>query len=319
MQHVRLALRLLRASAARWRTPKRCCSSTTATASERKCTSGSIRACVPTTSDSSPLASLPRMSPRRRAGVEPGEQRDGDRLGADQPLERGEMLLGERLGGRHQRGLMAVLDRAQHRVQRHHRLAAADLAHQQPLHRSRLSQICVDRRDRPALVARERERQPVLEPARAQRRLLGQRGRALVRAAAGTAAQEHELGQQQLLEGQPSAPRLGVGCVAREVHRRQRARPVGQPLRHARRRGQRLGHVCKRVPRGLHEGEDLRRADPLPRRIVRDAPASPAERSAAVPRRVRSAESGADRVMGHAKAPPLRRPCRAAAACVPGG
>ena len=45
------------------------------------------------------------------------------------------MLFGERLGGRHQRGLSAMLDGAQHRLQRDDGLAAADLAHQQPLHR----------------------------------------------------------------------------------------------------------------------------------------------------------------------------------------
>ena len=58
-------------SAARWRTPKRCCSSTIATASERKRTSGSISACVPTTRESSPLASLPSTSRRLEARVEP--------------------------------------------------------------------------------------------------------------------------------------------------------------------------------------------------------------------------------------------------------
>ena len=58
-------------SAVRWRTPKRCCSSTTASASSAKLTSGSISACVPTTSESSPLASRASTSLRRRAGVEP--------------------------------------------------------------------------------------------------------------------------------------------------------------------------------------------------------------------------------------------------------
>ncbi len=124
-------------SAARWRTPKRCCSSTTATASARKLTSGSINACVPTSSDSSPLCELAQdvVAPARRGRA--GQQRAGYRLAADQPLHSGEMLLGERLRRRHQRGLPPVLDRAQHRVQRHHRLSAAHLPHQQPLHRPR--------------------------------------------------------------------------------------------------------------------------------------------------------------------------------------
>ena len=46
-----------------------------------------------------------------------------------------EVLLGERLGRRHQRALASVLDRAQQRVQRDDGLAGADVALQQPLHR----------------------------------------------------------------------------------------------------------------------------------------------------------------------------------------
>ena len=56
-------------SDARCETPKRCCSSTTQTARLANLTSGSIRACVPTTSPSSPDASRSSASRRRRAGV----------------------------------------------------------------------------------------------------------------------------------------------------------------------------------------------------------------------------------------------------------
>ena len=63
--------RALASSAARWRTPKRCCSSTTTTASDWNSTPGSIRACVPTTRPSCPSASRPSRSRRRAAGVEP--------------------------------------------------------------------------------------------------------------------------------------------------------------------------------------------------------------------------------------------------------
>ncbi len=58
-------------SVARWRTPKRCCSSTTTTANRSNTTSGSSSACVPTTNDSSPVASLLSVSARRFAVVEP--------------------------------------------------------------------------------------------------------------------------------------------------------------------------------------------------------------------------------------------------------
>ena len=127
----------LRSSAARWRTPKRCCSSTTATPSDANETASSISACVPTISDSSPRASFASRSARRPAGRRAGQQARSHRLGAEQPLDRREVLLGERFGRRHQRRLEIVLDRSQHRVQREHGLAGADLAHQQPLHRRR--------------------------------------------------------------------------------------------------------------------------------------------------------------------------------------
>ena len=44
------------------------------------------------------------------------------------------MLLGEQLGRGHHRRLIAVLDRLEHRPQRDHRLAAAHIAHQEPVH-----------------------------------------------------------------------------------------------------------------------------------------------------------------------------------------
>ena len=47
------------------------------------------------------------------------------------------MLLGEDLGGRHERPLVATLDPGEQRAERHDRLAGADVALQQPVHRER--------------------------------------------------------------------------------------------------------------------------------------------------------------------------------------
>ena len=81
------------------------------------------------------------------------EQRDADaELGAE-ALDRQEVLLGERLGRRHQRSLSATLDGAQQRVERHGRLARADVALQETLHRRRPSEIGVDLGDRVVLGA----------------------------------------------------------------------------------------------------------------------------------------------------------------------
>ena len=119
-----------------------------------------------------------------------GEERSAHGLGAHQALDRGEVLFGQRLRGSHQRGLTAVLDGAQHRVQRDHRLAASDLAHQEALHGVRGLQVRGDVRDRAPLIAGQREREPVLEPALGERRLLGERRRARACLPARAAAQQ---------------------------------------------------------------------------------------------------------------------------------
>ena len=81
-----------------------------------------------------------------RGAQRAGEQRDpgGDgravelaRAGerAEHLAQRAGVLLGEHLGGREQRRLAAAVDDGEHRAQRHERLARADLALQQPVHR----------------------------------------------------------------------------------------------------------------------------------------------------------------------------------------
>ena len=67
----------LASSAARWRTPKRCCSSTTHRARSRNSTGSSISAWVPTSSWSWPEPSAPSRSRRRAAGVEPVSSSSG--------------------------------------------------------------------------------------------------------------------------------------------------------------------------------------------------------------------------------------------------
>ena len=74
-------------------------------------------------------------------------------------LDREEVLLGERLRRRHQRALVAALDRAQERVERDDRLPRPDVALEQPLHRHRAREVAVDLGDRLLLVLGELERQ----------------------------------------------------------------------------------------------------------------------------------------------------------------
>ena len=223
---------------------------------------------------------MPRTSARRPALRGSGKQGRLHQLAGHQPLQRGEVLLGERLRRRHQGRLRAVLDRPQHRVQRHDGLARADLAHQQALHGAALREVRVDQGDRPALVAGRRERQGALEPARAELGRLVELVGARVRAAARAPAQQRQLRQQELLEGQPPPARL----VLAEVCGAQRPGAIGQALAGAQARGQRLADVAQRGAVLAHEREDLRRAQSLGGGIGRDL-ARRAERLAG--RRVR--------------------------------
>ena len=140
-------------SAERCSTPKRCCSSTTATARSRSSKPSWISACVPTTTSAPSAVSRSALARRAR------EQRAADAELEAEVGDRQEVLLSEGFGGSHERALAPALDRAQERVERDDRLARADVALQQPLHRDGAREVAVDLADRLLLVRRERERQ----------------------------------------------------------------------------------------------------------------------------------------------------------------
>ena len=77
--------------------------------------------------------------------------------GCGEALDGLQVLAGQQLGRRHQRGLRAGLDRRRHGEQRHHRLAAADIALQQPQHAVRAGEIRIDLGKRALLRACELE------------------------------------------------------------------------------------------------------------------------------------------------------------------
>ena len=129
------------------------------------------------------------------------------------------MLLGERLGGRHQRALAACLDRAQQRVERDDGLARADVALQQPLHRHGLCEVEVDLGDRALLVLGERERQ--------HRAVALDERRPGAPSAAATESssrerRDDELQREQLVEREPAPRCLGLRLGLREVDRCER-------------------------------------------------------------------------------------------------
>ena len=118
-----------------------------------------ISACVPTTI----------WAPARSRLDRAGEERDPHAELRAPRLDRQEVLLGQRLGRRHQRAREAGLDRAQQRVERDDGLAGADVALEQPLHRRLAGQVAVDLGDRLLLVGRQLEREQLAGSARPDR------------------------------------------------------------------------------------------------------------------------------------------------------
>jgi hypothetical protein len=126
------------------------------------------------------------------------------------------VLLGERFRRRHQGGLLAGLERAQHRVDRDDRLAAPHLPHQQPLHGPSRGEVGVDLGACIALSGRELEGKRV-EPAVNQLAWLSDLDARSRIAARAPAYRQRRLVEAELLEREP-APRevglvLGVGEV----------------------------------------------------------------------------------------------------------
>ena len=204
--------------------------------SSRKPTGSSTSACVPTTRCSEPPASSACSSRRFFAGVAAGQQRQAEARGLQQPADVEEMLLRQDLGRRHEGHLEAVLHRDERRQQRDDRLAGADVALQQPVHRLRPLHVVDDLADRLLLVARQLERQ---HPPRRLADGVGHhdRARACDRPRARAAAARSRAGRER-------TPRRSAGAAPatkrvqlrdrrpfrREVHVVERGAPVDQFL-----------------------------------------------------------------------------------------
>ncbi len=127
----------------------------------------------------------------------------GERLG-----ELAIMLLGEDFGGRHERGLQAVLDRLQAGQRGDDGLAAADVALQQTAHRVRLRKVRADLLPGARLRRRERERQRGDE---GSGEALSRRQRLCdASATLGTRARKRELLRQQFVEGETPPRRMAA-------------------------------------------------------------------------------------------------------------
>ncbi len=126
------------------------------------------------------------------------------------------MLLGQDLGGRHERSLVPARHRRQKAPQRDEGFARPHVSLEQPVHRDRLAQIRLDLADGPLLGSRQRKRQPLPEPRDQVRADLVRDSLAL--ALHGTLAHhKHQLQPEQLVETQAPPGRVlgrnGPGLV----------------------------------------------------------------------------------------------------------
>ena len=217
-------------SFARCSTPKRCCSSTTTSPRRPKERSSSRRACVPT-GDRPPRR-------RHRAPARPSALASGRRVRSSIPHGgRGggprvaRVLLGQDLGRRHERGLVARADGQHHGREGDRRLAAPDVALEEAVHRLRPRHVVRDLPEGAPLRAGEGERE--------ERRHLCQPGGpgleddARVAPHPAPPERQGQLKEEELLEDEAPERRDGpvgglrrVGSLGREVSL---AQGVGYP------------------------------------------------------------------------------------------
>ena len=160
-------------------------------------------------------------------------------------LEGEEVLLGKGLGGRHQRALIAGLDRAQKRVERDHGLARADVALEQALHRTGAGKVAVDLGNGGELVRSQPEWKR-LQVALDQGSGRAERGR-LGGIALASDPGERQLEEQQLIEGEAPPPLLPLTRALGPVQSDDGVRTQRQLEPSAQRRRQRIGKLaCER-------------------------------------------------------------------------
>ena len=148
----------LASSAPRCSTPNRCCSSTTASARSANATASWSSAWVPTTTCACPPDRLQRAPPRPPPGASPSAASTPTPRSSSSVATVSEVLAGEEVRRREQRGLAAGERGRGERPRGHGRLARADVALDQAEHRDRAGEVVPDLVDRRLLVRRERRR-----------------------------------------------------------------------------------------------------------------------------------------------------------------
>jgi len=215
------------------------------------------------------------------------------------------VLLGQHLGGRHEGGLAAAADHRQHRHERHHRLARAHLALQQPVHRPRPPQVGQNLIHGAALGGGQGEGQTL--PEALQQRPVRLVGDALAgELAQALAVDQHHLHPQQLVEHQPVPPPGHLREGLRVVDQAQRLVAPAQSVVRQHLGGHRIGDAAPLAASqclGDHVG-DLPGADGRLGRERIDGEDGPGPVTDQVHHRVRHLQ----RVPEHLQAPVQHRP-----------
>ena len=194
----------------------------------------------------------------------PGQQHQRHAQPLGQRRQCPAVLLGQQFGRRHERDLIAAVERGQRGEERHDGLPGPHVALHEAVHGMRRGHVAEDRRDHGLLRRGEAERQHVGNPAHERP---GHAGQAGFPHAAAPAQRHAELQMEQLVEHHGTVCRRTeivqlrhVGVQRRHV---QRAQSVGE--RHQRQaaahlRGHAVGHVCdvlldRAVDEAAHRGQ----------------------------------------------------------------
>ncbi len=184
----------------------------------------------------------------------------GNRHPVHHPPHAGRVLLGQHLRGRHQRSLVATLHRGQHGADRDQRLARADVALQQSMHRVRSGEIVLDLGDGPPLRCGELERHGCIQAFRqlATHGVADGLGLAFEHA---LAHHQHRLHPEQLVEGQPAASLFLLRNRLRGMDGVERGAALDQPVPAPYRLGNRVADPARRTlaQRVFHPPGDLPR------------------------------------------------------------
>ena len=199
-----------------------------------------------------------------------GEQRRhelGREVGSEHPGDRSQVLPREHLGGRDQRGLPAALRRLQHGPQRDERLARADLALDEPVHRPAAHKVAFDLRADRQLIGRACERQRRVE---SLEQAAGRSGGRRERTHELPLLQECGLQDEGLVPAQRLARLLDLVLEVGAVDALDRGAGAEESVLCAQGVRERVGHVAETVQ---HDGDDLHELparDRAGRRIDRD-------------------------------------------------